>query len=1105
MIAPRPADEETRLAVLRQYGVLDTPPEQALDDLTALAAYICETPISLITLVDDTRQWFKSRFGFEPSETSRDVSFCAHLLQSASPVVVPDTTRDPRFADNPFVAGPPRIRFYAAAPLCSPEGQVLGTICVVDVVTRQLDEAQIGALTALSRQVMTQLELKRNARFLIDRDEQLRLALDAAHMGTFQGDVVANHLVWSRLHEELWGYAPGEFPGTYRGFANRVHPDDLPRVKADIARGRIDRTPFESEFRVVWPDGSLHWAQARGEFVFDAAGRAVRMRGVVLDVTARKAAEASMRENEERFKEAQRHAGIGSWRYLPGGTLIWSDQMYELFPLPRDVAPTFEAMVSVMHPDDLRDGVHDRFEKAVRSGAREYRAEYRVVWPGHRTRTLFSQGTIRRGAGGELVEVVGTVQDVTERAQAEQRIRKLNRVYAMLSAINETIVREREPSTVLAAACRIAVETGGFRMAYVGLVEPDGRLELRAHAGADESTVAIVRELIAGRPPAGCAFATHALATGRHAICNDIAADPLSLPWAAEAAKRGYRSLAVMPLTGESGMLGTFSIYAADTGVFDAEEMRLLDELATDISFALAVHAREAERQKVEQRFREVVENIREVFWVTDGERTRMLYVSPAYETIWGRTRDSLYAAPRSWLEAVPAEDRERIAEIANTRLPTGEFNETFRIIQPEGGVRWIRARAFPVRRDDGRIERIVGFATDITEQHQLEDQFRQSQKMESMGRLAGGIAHDFNNLLTVINGTADLATLSLDEGDPLRADLVQIRLAGDRAASLTRQLLALSRQQMLKPTVLNLSAVVIGLLEMLKRLLGEDIELDVRTAADLGSVKADPGQMEQVLLNLAVNARDAMPDGGTLTIETRPAFLDDAYVAEHPANLAGPHVLVAVSDTGTGMDAATRERIFEPFFTTKELGKGTGLGLSTVYGIVQQSGGTIWVYSEPGMGTTFKIYLPCVHDAVPAPPPSVAAVTATGTETILLAEDEQALRRLTRRILESAGYAVVEAANGEDALRELEAHPGRVHLLLTDVVMPGMNGRELAGRVAALRPDTKVLYASGYTDDAILRHGVLDAGSPFLSKPYTPTELKRRVREVLDAPYSMR
>jgi CheY-like chemotaxis protein len=282
---------------------------------------------------------------------------------------------------------------------------------------------------------------------------------------------------------------------------------------------------------------------------------------------------------------------------------------------------------------------------------------------------------------------------------------------------------------------------------------------------------------------------------------------------------------------------------------------------------------------------------------------------------------------------------------------------------------------------------------------------------------------------------------------------------------------------------------------------LGEDIELVVLAGEDLYSVKADPGQMEQVLLNLAVNARDAMPDGGTLTIETRNVVLDESYVAEHPAIAAGPHVLVSVSDSGTGMDEGTRQRIFEPFFTTKALGKGSGLGLSTVYGIVQQSGGTIWVSSEPGQGTTFKIYLPCVNEPVTAEPTAASRVIAAGTETILLVEDEHALRALTRRILESAGYVVVEAANGLDALKELEAQAGRVDLLLTDVVMPGMNGRELAGRVTGQQPGTRVLYASGYTDDAILRHGVLDAGSPFISKPYTPTELKRRVREVLDAP----
>jgi two-component system, cell cycle sensor histidine kinase and response regulator CckA len=1098
MNAPRPSDEDARLAVLRQYGVLDTPSEQVLDDLTALAAHICQTPISLISLVDHDRQWFKSRFGFEPRQTSREVSFCAHALESTTPFVVPDATKDPRFADNPLVTGEPRIRFYAAAPLRSPEGPALGTICVVDHTPRELTEAQVGALSALSRQVMAQLELKRNARRLRDREEQLRLALDAAHLGTFYWDVPARRMTWSRLHEELWGFEPGGFPGTYRAFAERVHPDDLPAVRAAIDRCQREHSPYDTEFRVVWPDGSVHWVHGRGEFVFDDAGRAVRMRGVVLDVTARKTAEAAIRENEERFKEAQRHAGIGSWRYLPDGALFWSDQMYELFPLPRHVPPTYEAMVAAMHPDDLRNGVHHQLEDAVRSGALEYRAEYRVVWPGNRIRTLFSQGTIRRKPGGEVVEVVGTVQDVTERTRAEQRIRKLNRVYAMLSAINETIVRERRPETILQAACRIAVETGGFLMATIGLIE-DGRLSVRAHWGADDATLDIVRGLIERQPPAGCSFTTHTLATGLHAICHDIAHDPLSVSWREEAAARGYRSLAVLPLTNNGTVIGTFSIYAADTGVFDAEEMRLLDELATDISFALDVHKRETARQQVEERFRQVVENIREVFWITDGERRQMLYVSPAYETIWGRTRESLYEAPQSWLEAVPADDRERVAELARTRLHTGEFHETFRIVQPHGATRWIRARAFPVRTDDGRVERIVGFASDITEQHQLEDQLRQSQKMESMGRLAGGIAHDFNNLLTVINGTADLAAIGLRTSDPLRADLAEIRLAGDRAAALTRQLLALSRQQMLKPAVINLSTIVLGLQDMLNRLIGEDVELVVRAASDLGSVKADPGQMEQVLLNLAVNARDAMPDGGTLALETQNVVLDESYVAEHPSTSSGPHVMVAVTDTGTGMDEATRQHIFEPFFTTKELGKGTGLGLSTVYGIVQQSGGSIWVYSEPGHGTTFKIYLPRVDEDAPAVSAEPAAATAPGTETILLVEDEHALRVLTRRILESAGYTVIEAANGTDALAALEAHDGVVHLLLTDVVMPKMNGRELAGRVAALRPGIKVIFASGYTDDAILRHGVLDAGSPFISKPYTPTELKRRVREVLD------
>jgi PAS domain S-box-containing protein len=472
-------------------------------------------------------------------------------------------------------------------------------------------------------------------------------------------------------------------------------------------------------------------------------------------------------------------------------------------------------------------------------------------------------------------------------------------------------------------------------------------------------------------------------------------------------------------------------------------------------------------------------------------------FLSPAYETIWGRPRQPIYEGRENWLETVHPDDRVRMGEWMREQLLAGATDETYRIVRPDGTVRWIRTRSFPVRDHSGRLERIVGTSADVTEQRQLEEQFRQSQKMESVGRLAGGIAHDFNNLLTVINGTAELAALDLPRDSSLRTDLLHIRQAGERAAALTRQLLALSRQQILKPAIINLSTVVRGMQSMLRRLISEHVDLAFRFDDALGHVKADPSQIEQVILNLAVNAQDAMPDGGKLTIETGPVYLDSGDATNHLAPRAGHYAMLAVSDTGIGMDALTRERIFEPFFTTKELGKGTGLGLSTVYGIVQQSEGGLFVYSEPGHGTTFKVYLPQV-DEIPAKPLILDSRDQSGTETILLVEDEPALRALTKRVLSSVGYTVIDAPSGEEALAKLTAHDGPVHLMLTDVVMPGMNGRELAVRVAELRPEIKVLYASGYTDDAIFRHGVLDDGSRFISKPYAPSELRRKVRETL-------
>ncbi len=383
----------------------------------------------------------------------------------------------------------------------------------------------------------------------------------------------------------------------------------------------------------------------------------------------------------------------------------------------------------------------------------------------------------------------------------------------------------------------------------------------------------------------------------------------------------------------------------------------------------------------------------------------------------------------------------------------------------------------------------------------QLNERLNQAQRMEGLGRLAGGVAHDFNNLLTVIMAYSELQIEDLSTNDPRRADLEGILHAARQAADLTRQLLAFSRRQVLELKVLNLNDVVAGIEKMLQRVIGEDLDLAMALTPDLGAVRADPGQLEQVLMNLVVNARDAMPDGGQVTIETAAVELDDAYAKTHSPVVPGPYVLLAVSDTGVGMDEATKNRIFEPFFTTKELGKGTGLGLATVYGIVKQSGGHVWVYSEPGRGTTFKIYLPRVTEPAEAlHPVGAGAEVQGGSETILVVEDQADVRTVVRKVLERCGYSILEADRPSAALALADAARALPDLLITDVVMPELNGRELARQLEARWPGLKVLYLSGYTDDAIVRHGVLESGVSFLQKPFTPDTLARKVRQVLDS-----
>jgi two-component system cell cycle sensor histidine kinase/response regulator CckA len=417
------------------------------------------------------------------------------------------------------------------------------------------------------------------------------------------------------------------------------------------------------------------------------------------------------------------------------------------------------------------------------------------------------------------------------------------------------------------------------------------------------------------------------------------------------------------------------------------------------------------------------------------------------------------------------------------------------------GVTRWFQTVKVPLRSADGTTRQVLGVATDITDRKQLEDQFRQAHKMEAVGRLAGGVAHDFNNVLTVIRAQTEFLLADLPPDDPRRSDVQEIQGAADRAASFTRQLLAFSRRQLLQPEVLELNHVITGMEMMVRRLVGEDVVVMTKLHPDLPRIWADPGQLQQVILNLAVNSRDAMPRGGTLLIESNVVELDEHYPRQHPTAKPGTHVVLVVTDTGCGMDAATRSRIFEPFFTTKDPGKGTGLGLSTVYGIVKQSGGHIWVYSEPGRGTTFKLYFPPHYGAVKTAQPERPAVPALGSgATILLVEDERPVRSTVRRLLERHGYQVLEAANGQDALDLVTARSEEISLVLSDMVMPGMGGTELAGRIRSIAPKLPVLLMTGYTEEAIARAVERPLEEQIIEKPFTMTTMLEKVRLAISA-----
>jgi two-component system, cell cycle sensor histidine kinase and response regulator CckA len=760
--------------------------------------------------------------------------------------------------------------------------------------------------------------------------------------------------------------------------------------------------------------------------------------------------QATLRESNRLLEEAQAIAHVGSWTsgILPTGTIQWSREAARIVSAPSGVPMPVALWLQSVHTDD-----QERFDRSTLEALTVgYELEHRIVRPDGVVRWVHNRGAVERDAAGLPVRMVGTIQDVTDIHVALEALRTSEADFRLLA--------EAMPQIVW-----IAGPDGGNVYFNQHWVDYTG-LTLEESLGAGWNLACHPED----RQRAWDAWQSEIpTTTGVYSRERRLRrADGAYTWWLI----RG------VPILDARGAVAKWFGTATDIDAIKTSEetvrrsealLRIAGNAAKLGGWSVSVPSHRS----------------------TWSDQVRVILEAPA------GAEPTLEQA----LEYYPPEFRQMLGTNLEACERDGTpFDVEVQIVTPKGQRKWVRVIGEAERDASGSVTMVRGGFQDIDDRRRLEDQFRQAQKMEAVGRLAGGVAHDFNNLLSVILSYSELSLGTLRPGDPLRSDLEEIKRAGVRAADLTRQLLAFSRKQVLAPRVVCLGEIVAAMKSMLSRLLGEGISLTVLEPDLLGRVLVDPTQVEQVVMNLAVNARDAMPDGGRLTIGASNVSVEEELPGK-PANVPpGRYVMLAVTDTGEGMTEEVRERIFEPFFTTKESGKGTGLGLATVFGIVQQSGGFVNVYSELGRGTTFKVYLPRTDRVAESMSDAPGASVSGGSETILLVEDEEQVRTVACTILRRHGYNVIEAANGGEALMLANDFPSTIALLLTDVVMPRIGGRRLAEELATQRPAMKVLFASGYTDDAILQHGVLESGVPFIQKPFTPQALLRKVREVLDS-----
>jgi two-component system, cell cycle sensor histidine kinase and response regulator CckA len=954
-------------------------------------------------------------------------------------------------------------------------------------------------------------EHRRAERELQEKEALLRVAGEMAKVGGWEFDVATLRGTWTDEVARIHDLDPGGETSVEMGLSF-FHGESRAKIESAIHNAIERGEPYDLEVEMISAKGVSKWVRTIGRPVQEG-GRVVKIRGTLQDITEQRIAEEALRTSEAHLSNAVEIAQLGYWEYDVATALFsFDDHFYALFHTTAEEVGGYTMVPSryaeeFVHPDDSRV-IAEEMRKAIGTTDPHFsrQLEHRIVYADGGVGHIAVRFFIVKDSAGRTIKTYGANQDITERKRIEEDLQRRVANLQILNELNRVFLSATDLASVVDQVYRIfpqLLSAHGVHRASVLLYDretdcliSDQLIGVERSGGLSRSVPQEISHSISGR----------CFKERRPIVIADCAESDLIPPDTVESLS--LRSAAAVPILCGDEPLGVLRLDNTQEPVgFSEDEVALFSLVAGHLGIVIRSVQLVAERLRAEralartdERLRVAVEGANLGLWDWDLQTNRVFF-SPEWKRQIGHGEHEISDDLSEWESRVHPDDLPRTREMiqAFIRSPWTNYEVEYRFRHRDGSHLRVLSRAALIRDETGKPLRMVGCHLDITKRKEMEEQLRQSQKMDAIGQLAGGVAHDFNNLLLAILGYSDIAASDLEEGDDRLECLREIHLAGERAASLTRQLLAFSRQQAIEPLPLALNDLISGLMRMLRRLIPESCPIRFRPDHEIGAIVADRGQIEQVVLNLCVNARDAMPEGGKITISTERVALDAEDCRAHPWAKEGLFARLTVRDTGVGMSPEVLRRIFEPFFTTKEQGRGTGLGLATVFGIVQQHGGLIDVESQPGQGSAFHIYLPIAALEVVERLSAEQGEPTGGTETVLVAEDEEHVRRLTTRILERAGYLVITASDGPQAVKVFEANADRIDIVLLDMIMPGMNGLRVREALESTCPDVRVLFTSGYNPETIDVDDLAREGIDLLPKPYEAKTLLRRIRARLD------